>query len=245
MPKEQRQGAKDQGLSGFLSDRSDPNPGNIADVALRFNREYRREPFELPAEVEAMPIYAEWRSGALAGRITSPFWNLAKPQKNQRCLDIGCGVSFLIYPWRDWDAFFYGQDISAIAQETLNARGPQLNSKLFKGVQLGGAQQLKYDDAQFDLAIATGFSCYYSLGYWATVMAEVKRVLKPGGIFVFDAIDPDSPLAENWAILETYLGAEVFLEPLTAWQKLIQASGAQIVKKLPGELFQLYKVKFG
>lgn len=244
MPKEPRQGQYDQGLSGFLGDRPDSSPDRIAEVALRFNREYRRESFELPPEVEAMPIYGEWLSGALAGRIASPFWNLAKPQKNQRCLDIGCGVSFLIYPWRDWDTFFYGQDISAIAQETLNARGSQLNSKLFKGVQLGGAHELKYEAAQFDLAIATGFSCYYPLAYWGDVMREVKRVLKPGGLFVFDVIDPDSPLAENWAILETYLGAEVFLEPLTQWQKLIQASGAQVVKKLPGELFQLYKVKF-
>jgi SAM-dependent methyltransferase len=250
MPKEPRRDSSNksqagQGLSDILGDRSSVTPAKIAEVALRFNREYRRDPFELPSEVEAMPIYSEWRSGALAGRIASPFWNLAKPQKGQRCLDIGCGVSFLIYSWRDWDAFFYGQDISVIAQETLNARGSQLNSKLFKGVQLGGAHELKYDAGQFDLAIATGFSCYYPLTYWADVMQEAKRVLKPGGIFVFDVIDPDSPIAENWAILETYLGAEVFLESLANWQKLIQASGAQVVKKLSGELFQLYKVKFG
>lgn len=244
MPKESRQDEYDQGLSGFLGDRSDLSPDKIAEVALRFNREYRRESFDLPPEVEDMPIYGEWMSGALAGRIASPFWNLAKPQKNQRCLDIGCGVSFLIYPWRDWDAVFYGQDVSTIAQETLNARGSQLNSKLFKGVQLGGAHELKYEAAQFDLAIATGFSCYYPLAYWVDVMKEVKRVLKPGGLFVFDVIDPESPIAENWAILETYLGAEVFLNSLTKWQKVIQTSGAQVVKKLPGELFQLYKVKF-
>jgi hypothetical protein len=68
--------------------------------------------------------------------------------------------------------------------------------------------------------------------------------LKADGLFVFDVIDPDSPLAENWAILETYLGAEVFLESLENWQKTIQAAGAQISKQLPGELFHLYRVKF-
>jgi hypothetical protein len=72
----------------------------------------------------------------------------------------------------------------------------------------------------------------------------VKRVLKPDGFFVFDVIDPETSFAENWAILETYLGAEVFLEPLTNWQKTIQTADAQVVKKQPGELFQLYKVKF-
>jgi SAM-dependent methyltransferase len=213
-------------------------------IAYRFNREYRGEPFELPAEVEAMPIFQERAAGLLAGKVASPFWQIAQPKKQQRCLDLGCGVSFLIYPWRDWEAVFYGQEISVVAQETLNARGPQLNSKLFKGVQLGAAHQLNYEAKQFDLVIATGFSCYYPLSYWGAVLTAVKRVLKPEGFFVFDVLDPDAPLAENWAILETYLGAEVFLESLSDWQKPIEAASGKVVKKLPGELFQLYKVKF-
>jgi SAM-dependent methyltransferase len=76
------------------------------------------------------------------------------------------------------------------------------------------------------------------------VLTEVKRVLKPGGVFVFDVLDPETPLAENWAILEMYLGTEVFLEPIADWKKLIQSSGGKIVKTLPGELFQLFKVQF-
>lgn len=213
-------------------------------VAVRFDREYRGEPFDLPEEVEAMPIFRDRASGLLQAKLTSPFWELAQPKKNQHCLDIGCGVSFLIYPWREWEALFYGQEISSAARDILNARGPQLNSKLFKGVSLGAAHQLAYEAKQFDLAIATGVSCYYPLDYWAAVLAEAKRVLKPGGVFVFDALDPETPLAENWAILEMYLGAEVFLEPIADWQKTIHAAGGKIVKTLPGELFQLFKVQF-
>jgi SAM-dependent methyltransferase len=244
MPQERKRNSQD--LANFLGDRPNSSPDwqtQLTAVARRFDQEYRREPFDLPPEVEAMPIFREWAGGSLAAKIASPFWEVAQPRKQQRCLDIGCGVSFLIYPWRDWDAFFYGQDVSEVARDTLNARGPQLNSKLFKGVQLGGAHRLNYEE-QFDLAIATGFSCYYPLDYWSTVLSEVKRVLKPDGLFVFDVIDPDSAIAENWAILETYLGAEVFLEPLTAWEKTVQAAGAKVVKKQPGELFQLYKVRF-
>lgn len=230
--------------SNSFGDRSSPWQTQIDAVAHRYNREYRGEAFNLPAEVEAMPIFRDWAARTLVSRITSPFWEIAKPQKQQRCLDLGCGVSFLIYPWRDWEAFFYGQEISTVARDTLNSRAPQLNSKLFKGVSLGGAHQLSYDDRQFDLIIATGLSCYYPIAYWDAVVTEVKRVLKPGGVFVFDAIDPDAEIAENWAILETYLGAEVFLHPLTEWQSLVKATQGQIVKTLPGELFQLYKVKF-
>ncbi|MFM6820201.1 MAG: class I SAM-dependent methyltransferase, partial [Dolichospermum sp.] len=114
-----------------------------------------------------------------------------------------------------------GQEISNIAKDTLNSRGSQLNSKLFKSVELGPAHHLNYPENQFDLVIATGFSCYFPLEYWQAVLIEVKRVLKPGGNFVFDILNSEQPLAEDWAVLETYLGAEVFLEPISEWEKII------------------------
>lgn len=216
----------------------------IARLAERFNREYKGETFELPEEVEAMPIFHDWAAGKLQSKIASPFWEIAKPQKNQRCLDIGCGVSFLIYPWWEWEALFYGREISTIARDALKTRAPQLNSKLFKSVELAAAHQLGNETIQFDLAIATGFSCYFPLDYWKLVLDSVKRVLKPGSAFVFDVLDPDAPLAEDWAILETYLGTDVFLEPLTDWEKLIKSAGVKKIDRRNGDLFVMYKVQW-
>jgi SAM-dependent methyltransferase len=213
-------------------------------VRQRFDREFKQEAFELPAEVEAMPIFRDWISRSLASKITSPFWEIDKFKKNDRCLDIGCGVSFLIYNWREWDAIFYGQEISAVAKDALNSRGSQLNSKLFKGVKGGAAHDLKYEDEMFDRVIATGFSCYYPTEYWQLVLQEVKRVLKPDGVLIFDAIDPDAELAENWAILEMYLGAEVHLSPLSEFNDLVKEAGGKVTATKAGELFQMYRVGF-
>lgn len=234
----------DESGSWFANKSPDQWQVLLSQVASRFNREFRGESLDLPQEVEAMSIFRELAAGTLQAKVTSIFWEVAKPLKNQRCLDIGCGVSFLIYPWREWEAFFYGQDISEVARDGLMARGPQLNSKLFKGVELGPAHHLRYEADQFDLAIATGFSCYFPLDYWVAVLGEVQRVLKPDGFFVFDVLNPEAALAEDWAILETYRGAEVFLEAIADWEKAMIAAGAKIVKRQGGELFDLYKVKF-
>ncbi|WP_121968095.1 class I SAM-dependent methyltransferase [Leptolyngbya sp. BC1307] len=231
-------------LGDVLQAKSVPWLPMISAVAQRFDAEYAGESFDLPEEVEAMPVFRDWAAGSLNSRIASPFWQIAQPKKNQHCLDLGCGFSFLIYEWKSWQALFHGQDVSETATKTLHQRGPQLDSKLFKGVKQGPAHQLDYPPASFDLVIATGFSCYYPLDYWQAVMEAVKPLLKPGGFFVFDVVDPEQALAENWAILETYLGAEVFLESLTDWRSLIKATGAKVVKQQEGELFHLYKVRW-
>lgn len=224
----------------------DPSPwgAQLQAVARRYDQEFGGKAFDLPPEVEEMPVFQDWIGGSLTPRISTPFWEAVKPRKRDRCLDIGCGISFLIYPWRDWEALFHGHEISAVACAALTARGPQLNSKLFKGVIQAPAHRLEYEPHSFDIVIATGVSCYYPADYWSTVIQQVKTVLKPGGWFLFDALNPDAELAESWAILETYLGAEVYLEALERWPALVKAAGGRVVSTKDYELFRLFKVKW-
>ncbi|NJL45891.1 MAG: class I SAM-dependent methyltransferase [Leptolyngbyaceae cyanobacterium SM2_3_12] len=221
---------------------ADPSPWGqqIQTVAKRYDHEFSGQPFNLPPEIEAMPIFKDWIAGSLTSRIATPFWEAVKPRKRDHCLDIGCGISFLVYPWRDWDALFHGHEISAVACQALTSRGPQLNSKLFKGVKQAPAHRLEYEGQPFDMVIATGVSCYYPGDYWATVLDQVKKVLKPGGWLLFDAINPEAELAESWAILETYLGAEVFLDPLDQWPTLVKEAGGRVVSSRDYELFRLF-----
>ncbi len=223
-----------------------PYSDSLSQVAARFDREYRRDPVSLPPEVESMSIFQDWASGKLQNRMASPFWEMMKPKKNDRCLDLGCGLSFLVFPcWREWDAHFYGQDISTVAKDLINSRAPQLNSKTFKGVKQASADALDdYEIDFFDWTIATGVSCYGNLDYWKQVLGSVKKVLKPGGSFVFDVVNPEAEGAENWAILETYLGAEVGLESISDWEKAIQSTGTKIKQRKSHECFEVYRVMF-
>ena len=213
-------------------------------ISKRYDQEFLQQSFDLPEEVESMAIFQDWASGKLQNQIASTFWTLYKPKKNQKWLDIGCGISFLIYPWRDWNALFYGQDVSPVVNDIVKSRGPQLNSKLFKEIQLGGAHALKYEDAYFDGAIATGWTSYYDLDYNEQALQEIKRVLAPKGTLLIDLLNPDSELAEDWAILETYLGAEVMLTDPEDWKALLKKLGGKIIKSQEGCLFHQYLVRF-
>lgn len=243
MAKRKSDSQPDRATSSIFSDFKPHWRAALENTTERFDREYRQEKVSLPAEIKEIDIYQQWESGNLQNRIASHFWELKAPKKKETWLDIGCGLSFLIYPWYEWDAFFYGQEVSTTVRDILTSRAPQLNSKLFRGVKLGSAHLLAYEENLFDGVIATGWSCYYPLNYWERVLTEVKRVLKPSGCLIFDAIDPESPLAEDWAILETYLGAEVFLTPLDEWKNSVKKAGGKIVKSSSGELFHCMQVR--
>ncbi len=66
----------------------------VAQIAYRFNKQYQNQSFELPPEVQAMPIFREWTTGMLTYKIVSPFWEIAEPQKNQHCLDLRLWCQF-------------------------------------------------------------------------------------------------------------------------------------------------------
>ena len=225
---------------------STPWPERLDPVAQRYDLEYERNSPQMPDFVQALPVYQEWVTGHLASRIASPFWAVGCPKKRDVCLDLGCGPSFMVYPWREWDARFYGQDISSAICKMVNARGSQLNSKLFQGMRQAPAHLLGdfYEPEQFDWVIATGWSCYYEWDYWALVLERVRPLVKPGGAMIFDVVDPETPLAEDWAILETYLGAEVELTDLKTWRSRLKGAGLTVKKEQPGELFHLFKVVF-
>ncbi len=214
-----------------------------AAVARRWETEYTRAVVDLPAEIEQTELFRDWAAGRLSSRIASPFWELARFRKGQDVLDLGCGFSFLIYPWRDWEVRFWGQEIAATPRQTLQQRGPQLNSKLFKGCRAHPAHQLDYPTASFDWVVITGVTPYFPLDYWQRVLAQLKPLLRPGGQVLLDVLDPASELADPWSLLELYLGAEVETVSLDDWQALFKASGWSVAAEREGALFRLLRLK--
>ena len=107
---------------------------------------------------------------------------VAPPFKVERVLDVGCGVGQALFPLAvSRDALGVGVDISDAALRM----GREVYETHLPGAKIAfaksAAESLPFADASFDVV-----NCGLALPYTdnARVIAEVARVLRPGGMFL-------------------------------------------------------------
>ncbi|GAA1131538.1 class I SAM-dependent methyltransferase [Kribbella jejuensis] len=119
--------------------------------------------------------------------------DLAGDVDGRRILDAGCGSGPLSAALRDRGAIVSGFDLSASMLELARRRlGDDVDLQV-----ADLAKPLPYDDAAFDDVVASLVLHY--LKDWTGPLAELRRVLKPGGRlilslnhpFVYTALNPD------------------------------------------------------
>ncbi len=151
--------------------------------------------------------------------------DLAKARQPLRALDMGCGgghVSFHVAPFaREMVAYDLSADMLNVVAGEAAKRG--LSNLV---TQQGSVETLPFPDASFDFVASR-----YSAHHWHNVgagLAEARRVLKPGGVFVIaDSVSPGAPL------LDTHLQAlELLRDPshvrsysVAEWTAHLKAAG--------------------
>ena len=100
------------------------------------------------------------------------------PAGKLRVLDIGCGNGALLNALSDRIESGCGVDESAQIIERARLRNQQLTNLKF--VKIDGPK-LPFDDASFDIVISLMSFRYLD---WDPLLAEIKRVTKPGGKFL-------------------------------------------------------------
>jgi len=108
-----------------------------------------------------------------------------KPQQVLDLLDVGCGGGLLAEEFARLNCRVTGIDPSERSLATARAHAAQC--KLPIDYRHGFGDALPFPDASFDVV-----SCCDVLEHienWKGVIAEISRVLKPGGVFLFDTIN--------------------------------------------------------
>ena len=111
-------------------------------------------------------------------------------------LDLGCGAGHASFTAAQQVAKVTAYDLSS---QMLDVVAEAAREKGLSNVDTrqGYAESLPFDDASFEVVISR-----YSAHHWHDVgqaLREVKRVLKPGGIFIImDVMSPGHPVRDIW-----------------------------------------------
>jgi 2-polyprenyl-3-methyl-5-hydroxy-6-metoxy-1,4-benzoquinol methylase len=101
--------------------------------------------------------------------------------EGKRVLDIGCGEGVYLLTMAKMGAFVSGQDISP---ESVERADNLLKQEGFYGdLKVGNAVHLLFPDNHFDSVFSADFFEHITFEQKQQVIAEVYRVLKPGGTF--------------------------------------------------------------
>jgi len=108
------------------------------------------------------------------------------------CLEIGCGngVGSRVIRAKFAPGRYWGLDIDPAMLDKARRRGP---GGALAAFMLGDAQDLPFPDQVMDAVF--NFGIVHHLEDWRRGIAQVARVLKPGGAFYFEEIYP--PLYAN------------------------------------------------
>ncbi len=169
------------------------------------------------------PTYVEEREGRVLtfSRNLKPFESLVAPNSStRRLLDVGChiGVMVELAQQRGWEA--WGVEPSTWASEQARARGLH--------VITGTLDSAEVPADYFD--VVTMWDVIEHLTDPAAELRNVRRVLKPGGIFAIHTIDIESWFARlmgnRWPwLMEMHL---YYFSPRTLG-KMLEQTGYQVI----------------
>ncbi len=185
------------------------------------------------ADYDALLNRAIAFSGADAGYFTDYKVDLVVSRERGRrvsaLLDLGCGIGNATARFAAaWPAAqFEGVDVSAdsVAVAQIRAQRGEITRAQFRHYD---GQLLPYTDASFDLVFIAVVLHHVPLELRASLMAEVRRVLRPGGrVYVFEH-NPYNPLTRRVVRGCPFDAGAVLLKPSECAQLLRDAGLSQV-----------------
>jgi 2-polyprenyl-6-hydroxyphenyl methylase/3-demethylubiquinone-9 3-methyltransferase len=134
--------------------------------------------------------------------VRIPYFVSRFPENTRVIIDVGCGGGFVAEDLTKMGYTVTGFDIS---EESLKkARDHAKKSKLNIQYNTGSIYSIPMASGSVDVVVVS--DVLEHLDDVPRALKEIKRVLKPGGVFVFDTI-----ARTVWSYLTTYLGAQQIL----------------------------------
>ncbi|GAC1620002.1 MAG: hypothetical protein NVS4B13_11690 [Candidatus Elarobacter sp.] len=121
-------------------------------------------------------------------KVRGVLQTLAQRAGGRRLLDVGCGTGFVIDLVRDLFERIDGVDVTPAMLERVDRSGGHVH------LHEANAEALPFADATFDMA--TSYAFMHHVADHAAILREVRRVLRPGGLFYVD-LEPNKLFWES------------------------------------------------
>lgn len=138
-------------------------------------------------------------------------------------LDIGCGIGSYHGLLKQRFAHLAGVDISGDCLETARSRHPDVDYRSYDG------GVLPYPDASFDVAFTICVIHHVPRAHWNVFAAEMRRILKPGGLALVFEHNPRNPLTMR-AVNSCPFDADAVLLRAEDAERLMQRAGFRDVQ---------------
>lgn len=146
----------------------------------------------------------------------------------ERILDLGCGIGTSTVPATVWypQAEVHGVDVGASMLRYAHARAEHLGAAVHFSQQ--SAERTSFPDASFDLVYTCVVLHETSQAAVSNILAESRRLLRPGGVAVHLEVPLLHTFGELWSELSAELEAEFNNEPY--WRGALSADYAALMQ---------------
>nr|WP_319395131.1 class I SAM-dependent methyltransferase [uncultured Desulfobacter sp.] len=162
--------------------------------------------------------------------------NFYKANRKGKILEVGCGPGANIWFFGREGLDAYGIDSSSVAIRQAEKRLSE--DKISANLRVGDIEKLPYEDQIFDAVVDS--ACLYNNSTEKTkrILNEVKRVLKPGGLFFSQTFADDTHKGENFKQLSALEFTDATDGPF-ANSGLFRLSSRKSIDELYGAYFTI------
>lgn len=126
------------------------------------------------------------KTDLLRERLTARGFELT----DKHVLDVGCGIGLMHDLLNPMFGVVTGVDVSAESVAEASARHPLNVYRAYDG------KRLPYDDCAIDMALTVCVIHHVPVAQWPAFVAEMRRVVRPGGIVCIIEHNPLNPLTQ-------------------------------------------------
>jgi SAM-dependent methyltransferase len=148
-----------------------------------------------------------------------PAFARVDPQVSRlKVLDVGCGVGLVHRYLKDAVGSLSGTDVSGESIAVARKNNPGVDYSSYDG------GTLPYPDAAFDCAYAIGVVHHVPVPQWLSLIGEMRRVVRPGGLVALIEHNPMNP-ATQYVVRHAPMDENAVLVRPWVLKRLLKAAG--------------------